>query len=110
MFNFFSSPHEELNAKLRKLEDKISQAQPLFGSRTSKDEWNGIFELCAEIATDFKNVKYPTRHERDMAWQQFYNLRDKAYKLKNTQFHDHSKIHFNELMSEISACDYDSLA
>ncbi len=110
MLNLFPTQHENLDSKIRKLEDKINRAQPLFGGRALKSEWDEVFHLCTEIATDFKNVRYPTRQQRDIAWQLFFNLRDKAFKLKNSQSHDHSKMHYNELMGELSACDYDFIA
>lgn len=110
MFNIFSTPHEELDSKIRKLEDKINRAQPFFGGKASKSEWDDVFELCSEIAENFKNVRYPTRQQRDIAWQRFFGLRNNAFKIRNSQTHDHSKIHFNELMREVSACNYDALA
>jgi vacuolar-type H+-ATPase subunit I/STV1 len=105
MFNLFPTQHEELDSKIRKLEDKIEMAQPVIG-RAHKSDWDTIFELCTEIAADFKNVRYPARQERDIAWQKFFNLRDKAFNVRKSQTHDHSRRHFDELMSEVSSCDY----
>jgi hypothetical protein len=109
MFNLFPTQHEELDSKISKLDDKIEMAQPVIG-RAHKSDWDTIFELCTEIAADFKNVRYPARQQRDMAWQKFFNLRDKAFKVRKSQTHDHSKRHFDELMSEVSSCDYWALA
>lgn len=110
MFNLFSTPHEELDSKINNLEDKINQSQQLFRATLSRSEWDEIFQLCAEIAESFKKVRYPNREQRDIAWQKFFNLRDKAFKVKNASLHDQSKSHYNDLMRELAACDYDSLA
>jgi len=66
--------------------------------------------LCKEINDDFKGVRYPTKHERDTAWQTFFNLRDKAHKVRHSQIYDRSKRHFDEIMSGLQYADYDAFA
>jgi len=108
MFNLFNINHSELDSKINDLSNKIERAQPMF-SRPSKYDWDNIFELCKEIQENFKNVKYPSKSERDIAWQNFFNLRDTAYKVRNEQVYSRSKEHYNELMRRLHSADYDAI-
>jgi hypothetical protein len=109
MFNLFNISSSELDSKIEKLSGKIERAQPFFGS-PSKYDWDEIFELCKEINENFKGVRYPTKHDRDTAWQTFFSLRDKAHKIRHTQVFDRSKEHYDELMSRLHSADYDAIA
>ena len=103
----FNINHTELDSKINELLNKVDRAQPIFVS-PSKQEWNSVFELSKEINENFKNVRYPSKQERDIAWQKFANLRDKAFNVHNQQIFDCSKKHYNELMSELHSVDYDA--
>ncbi len=108
MLNLFNISHEELNSKLNDLSSKIESAQS-FIFNPSKSDWDNIFELCTQIAEHFKNVRYPTKAERDIAWQRFYNLRNSAFNLRNSQSYNRSKKYYDELMSQLSSADYHAL-
>ncbi len=108
MFNLFNIDHEELNSKLNSLSSKIDRAQSFFGN-TSKYDWDDIFELCTEIAEHFKKARYPTKADRDIAWQRFYSLRNTAFNVRNSQSHNRSKEHYNKLMSSLKSADYDAI-
>lgn len=109
MFNLFNMSSSELDSKIENLASKIERAQPVFGT-SYKYGWEGIFELCKEINENFKSVRYPTKHDRDAAWQKFFSLREKAYKVSHSQIHDHSERHYSELMSRLRSVDYDAIA
>ncbi|MFA6089442.1 MAG: hypothetical protein WC755_06265 [Candidatus Woesearchaeota archaeon] len=108
MAGFFNVSSTELISKINTLSSKIDRTQSFFG-KASRSEWNEIFELCKEINEDFKNVKFPVKNERDTAWKNFFNLRDKAYKVRNEQIFDLSKKHYDDLMSQLQSADYNSI-
>ena len=93
MAGIFNINHDELDSKINELSNKIDRAQPVFVS-PSKHEWDSVFELSKEINENFKNVRYPSKQERDIAWQKFANLRDNAFKVYNQQIFDCSKRHY----------------
>lgn len=107
MLNFFNNSSSNLDSKIEKLASKIKYAQPIFGN-PSQYEWDDIFELCKEINEYFKNVRYPTKQERDVAWQKFFNLRDEAHKVRRSQLVERSKGHYNELISRLNQVDYNT--
>lgn len=109
MFDLFRINYTDLNSKLNQLESKIQRVQTSF-FKASKSDWDDIFDLCSEIAQNFKNVRYPTREDRDAAWQRFYRLRGIAFEVKKSQMFERSKKHFDELMYQLHAADYDKLA
>jgi chromosome segregation ATPase len=89
--------HDDLSAKIRKLDSKVSASQSLFGS-FQPHQWNDVFELIKEIQEDFmKGIRYPSKAERDEAWQTFFNLREDAYRLRREQFQEKSQQHYNEI-------------
>jgi hypothetical protein len=72
-----------LNSKIGKLESKLLYSQSLVGYQFH--QWNETIELTKEIHEDFKKVRYPTKAEREAAWQTFSNLRDESVKdISNT--------------------------
>ena len=98
-----------LNSKIETLANKIASAKPFFGT-PSKSHWDSAFDLIKEIFDDFRNTRYPTKQERDIAWQKFYVLKNQAYEIHNSQMHDHSKKHFDDLMYRLKSVDYYALA
>jgi ElaB/YqjD/DUF883 family membrane-anchored ribosome-binding protein len=108
MLNLFYIGYQELDSKIRGLSDKIDRAQSFFSS-TSKHDWDNIFELCTEINENFKNVRYPSKSERDIAWQNFFNLRNNAYNIKKEQAYNRSKDLYNEIMDSLGSADYHAI-
>lgn len=104
----FNINHTALDSKIKNLSNKIDCAQPVFGS-PSRQEWDRIFELCKNIHEDFKNVRYPSKAERDIAWQEFFNLRDKAHTVRTGQIYSCSKEHYDELIGNLRSADYDAI-
>ncbi len=104
----FNISDRELNSKLNELTRKVERTQTLFGN-ASQHEWKDIFELCDQIAENFKNVRYPSKQERDIAWQNFYNLRNAAYETKRKQSHTKSSEHYNYIMGELKSANYDAI-
>lgn len=94
---FGKTTHDDLNKKISKLDSKVAASQSFFGS-FQPHQWNDVFELIKEIQEDFKKgIRYPTKAERDEAWQTFFNLRDDAYRLKHEQYEERSKQHYREI-------------
>ncbi len=90
------------------LDHKISQTELIF-FKPSKSDWEDIFQRCTEIAEDFRIVRYPTKAEREGAWQKFLGLRNKAFEIRNRLFKERSKEHHRELMGQLNAADFDPL-
>jgi len=105
----FNLSQAELNEKLNGLSRQVQQTQSSFGSPTKKD-WDDIFELCAEIAEKFKNVRFATKSEREAAWQKFYSLRNSAFNIRKSQTDARSNEYYNELMNRLKAADYSKLS
>ena len=77
---FWQTTHEDLNKKINELESKIETSWTVWGNY-DRDKLKDAIELAKEIQADFKkNIRYPTKTERDEAWQRFFDLREKAHK------------------------------
>jgi chromosome segregation ATPase len=111
MFDFNEISHKDLNSKISDFENKINSVSGVHRMFISvkQDEWDEIFTLSAEISQDFKKVRYPTRQEREDAWQKYFDLRDKAFKEKKEQLEQKSGQHYKELMSQLNSADYSAL-
>lgn len=109
MFNLFNLSHTELDSKLNDLSSQVQQAQSAFYTAT-KNDWDAIFELCKKIADEFKNVRYPSKSERDVAWQKFISSRNQAFEIRRNQAENRSKKYYDEIMSRLQSVDYDRLA
>jgi len=105
MFDLFKIDYKELDSKINKLSIEIDSAQPILGV-SSKGDWDKVFELCKEVNENFKKVHYPSKNERDVAWQKFFNLQNKAYKIRNDHVYSRSEKHYDELMSRLKSVDY----
>jgi hypothetical protein len=103
---FWETTHEDLDRKINRLDSLVSEAQGFnfFGFH----KWDETFELIKEIQEDFKNkkIRYPTKSERDAAWQRFFNLREEAYQTKRKLAEEKSKGHFNEINRLLGDADY----
>ncbi|MDT4953853.1 MAG: hypothetical protein QOJ02_1991 [Acidobacteriota bacterium] len=94
---FGKTTHDDLNAKIRKLDSKVSASQSFFGNY-QPHQWNEVFDLIKDIQEDFKKgIRYPTKAERDEAWQTFFNLRDDAYRIRQEQYEEKSQQHYKEI-------------
>ena len=109
MSSFFSPDWEKLDKKIAELESKIGFACNIFGSY-NKSKWSSILDLCKEINDDFKNIRYPKKEERSIAWQKFFDLRHKAYQEKNNQIANLSKSRKRELYIMLNHLKHDWLA
>lgn len=103
---FWDTTHEDLNKKIGKLESSVFSSSNLFGydgHRISE-----AIELCKEIQEDFKKkIRYPSKTERDEAWQKFFDLREKTYKIKREAAESKSKDHYREINGYLRDADYD---
>ncbi|HEX8265364.1 MAG TPA: hypothetical protein VF596_08045 [Pyrinomonadaceae bacterium] len=94
---FFKTTHDDLNSKISRLDSRVTDAQSIF-TNFQPYQWNEVFDLIKEIQEDFKsNVRYPTKAERDEAWNTFFNLRDEAYRIRREQNENKSQEHYNEI-------------
>jgi hypothetical protein len=102
---FWETTHEDLDRKINRLDSLVSEAQGF--SFFAFQKWDETFELIKEIQEDFKKkIRYPTKAERDAAWQRFFNLREEAYQTKRKLAEDKSKDHFNEINRLLGDADY----
>ena len=102
---FWQTTHEELNKKINQLESKVSSASGLFGYDSHRIA--DAIELCKEIQADFKTkISYPTKAERDEAWQKFFNLREDTYRIKREAAESKSKDHYREINGYLKDADY----
>lgn len=100
---FWDTTYEDLDKKIRQLDSRINSTRGLF-TGTTRDDWSPVFELMKEIQADFNNkVKYPTREERETAWQTFCSLRSEAHEKsreRNAERSDYRMIEINRLLGE----------
>lgn len=98
----WSTTHEDLDKKIRQLEGWIESTWRLTG--TTRDDWEPVFALMKEIRADFNNkVKFPTRDERETAWQTFCSLRSEAHETsrrRNAERSDYRMIEINYELGE----------
>jgi DNA repair exonuclease SbcCD ATPase subunit len=73
----------------------------------SRDEWEEFFEKFKELQEDFKTVRYPTKVERDNAWDTFFRLRNEAYELRQKEFVSRSEQHRKELSRMLGGLETD---
>jgi hypothetical protein len=105
---FWDTTYEDLNSKISKLESKVLASQSFFGF--APHQWNEVFELCKEIQEDFKKkIRFPTKAERDEAWQKFFELREEAYRLRNEQYKEKSQQRYNEIDSYLRDAYWNAL-
>jgi hypothetical protein len=68
--------------------------------------WGAIWAKAAEVQNGFKGVRYPTKAEREDAWQRFNSLRDEASKRRkeeNDARRWESKSHRSEILRKIES-------
>lgn len=102
---FWDITHEDLNKKIDRLESLVFRA-----SNVLSYDWQNIQDgigLCREIQEDFKKkIRYPTKAERDEAWQKFFNLREELYGIKRKAAESRSDEHRREINSYLKDADY----
>jgi len=108
MFNLLNENWEKLDKKIENLDSAINFASGLFNS-FNPYKWKEIFDLCEEIHQDFKTIRYPTKELRSIAWQKFFDLRDKAFQEKNKQIKGLSSTRKNEIYDMLQYTEYDWL-
>lgn len=108
MFNLLNENWERLDKKIESLDSAINYASGLFTSFNSY-QWKEIFDLCGEIHQDFKSIRYPTKEGRSIAWQKFFDLRNKAFQEKNRQIKGLSSTRKNEIYDMLRYTEYDWL-
>lgn len=106
---FWETTYEDLNKKISRLESRVSSASNIFGYDSSSI--NDAIELCKEIQEDFKKkIRYPTKAERDDAWQKFFDLREDVYRIKREASESKSKEHYREINGYLRDADYSKWA
>lgn len=107
---FWDTTHEDVDKKIRQLDSGISSAQGMFIGSTRED-WESVFELMKEIQADFNSkVKYPTREEREAAWQKFCSLRSEAHEKSKKNTGERSDYRMIEINRELRAADWDAIS
>ncbi len=105
---FWDTTHDDLDKKIRQLENLISSTWGLTG--TTRDEWEPVFSLMKEIQADFdKKVKYPTKEQRETAWQTFCALRSEAHEKSRKRNKERSDFRMIEINRELRAADWDAM-
>ena len=93
---FWETTHDDLNKKISRLESKVSSASNILGYDSFS--LNDAIELCKEIQENFKKkILYPTKTERDEAWQKFFDLREDVYRIKREAATSKSNEHYREI-------------
>lgn len=105
---FWDTTHTDLDKKIRQLDSRINSTRGFTG--TTRDDWEPVFELMKEIQADFnKKVRYPTREERDAAWQTFCTLRSEAHEQSKKRNKERSDYRMSEINRELRAADWDAM-
>jgi hypothetical protein len=95
-----------LDNKISELQRKVDGLPYILYIPHLDKTWETIMDLMKEIQDDFKTVRYPTRQNREEAWQQFFELRQKIYTKKNKRFEYISKNHKDELHRMLGGLEY----
>lgn len=106
MFDFIRPSHDEVDKKISELERKLKSTNGLLYNWAGDRVWDEIFSLSKKIHEDFKQVRYPTKQERDIAWQRFFQLRNDAYRENRKQYEFRSELHFDPIMSLLKSAYY----
>ncbi|MBS1793150.1 MAG: hypothetical protein JSS81_04815 [Acidobacteria bacterium] len=93
---FWKTTHEDLDGKINRLESTVNSSSHWFGYDSFKIK--DAIELCKEIQEDFKkNIRYPSKSQRDEAWQKFFDLREDVYRIKREAAEHQSEKHYREI-------------
>ncbi len=94
---------ERLNQLIEALEDAVDSAKPC------KTKWRPMWEDIKKISAAFKQVRYPSKQERQEKWEHFQTLVQKVKALQSEEQDKweeksySSKQHKNEILSCASA-------
>lgn len=93
---------DDLDKKIRQLEGWIESTWRLTG--TTREDWEPVFELMKEIQSDFNNkIRYPSREDRETAWQTFCSLRGEAHEKSRKRNAERSDYHMIEINRHLNA-------
>jgi hypothetical protein len=106
MSAFFPDGYEKLNDKISELQQEVDGLKYTILTSHITDSWETIIDLMNEIQDDFKSVRYPTRQDRENAWQHFFELRQEIYRKKNQRYEDTSKNHKDTLFDMLGGLEY----
>lgn len=105
---FWDTTYEDLDKKIRQLESRINSTHSWLGS--TRLDWGPVFELTKEIQADFSNnVRYPTKEQRETAWQKFCSLRTDAHERSQKSKQSRSDYLMIEINQELRAADFDMM-
>jgi len=106
MSAFFRDGYEKLNDKIYELQQEVDGLKYTLLTSHIADSWETIIDLMNEIQEDFKSVRYPTRQDRENAWQRFFELRQEIYRKKNQRYEEVSKNHKDTLFDLLKGLEY----
>lgn len=92
---------------VRLIDELENYGLPQWNLLDSKSYWTEFWELCDEIKDSFKNVRFPTKDERQVEWERFNNIRSEARNYKKRQYEElesHSSSHRSYIMQRLSSC------
>ncbi len=64
--------YDDLDRLVGRLEAVVEEANP------QKGYWRELWSLAREIGSGFKGTRYPTREDKDRAWQRYQDLIERA--------------------------------
>ncbi|MCR8559303.1 hypothetical protein KXD93_16720 [Mucilaginibacter sp. BJC16-A38] len=106
MSTFFREGYEKLNDKISELREEVNGLKYTLLTSHIVNSWETIGDLMKEIQEDFKSVRYPTRQDRDSAWQEFFELRQEIFLKKNQRFEHVSGNHKDMLFDMLGGLEY----
>lgn len=106
---FWDPTHEDLDKKIGQLESKMLAAGGLFTGST-RDDWQAVFDLMKDIQADFSKIKYPTRDQRESAWQTFCSLRSDAHEKSRKSYQERSDYRMIDINRELREADWDAIS
>ena len=64
--------------KGKELDKEITLLEGMLFSTMNRDHWKRFWDQCKKVGAAFKIVRYPTKDEKDEAWQRFIAIREPA--------------------------------
>lgn len=102
--------HQHLDEKIQELSHRMPDAPHWTGIGLERGAWPDFWSLAREIQQMFNSgVRYPSKDQRQAAWQRFNALRDEAVKRGRQEkeaLKDRSKAHKQEILSICSGITY----
>lgn len=88
------------------IDSKLGREFPPLGFLFSGPSWKDIWAKAAEIQAGFKGMRYPTKAQRDEAWERFNSLRDEASRRNQDESNNRrwkSESHRSTILREIES-------